>query len=113
MRAQYHDFIRFLAPANFTNRSLVIDSECDLGLESVRDGDDVEGAIRGLREALLAEHLGSSLGEFRANLGASRSRCHPAAGTRPVFHTARSRQLHVGRGRAPPPAQAAEAGPRH
>jgi phospholipase D1/2 len=54
-----------IGSANFTNRSLAIDSECDFGLLSARDGDDVHAAIRELRETLLAEHLGVSVAEYR------------------------------------------------
>lgn len=43
--------------SNLSNRSMGLDSECDLAIESTDDRDCTE-AIRGFRQRLLAEHLG-------------------------------------------------------
>jgi phospholipase D1/2 len=43
--------------ANICNRSMGLDSECDVVIEA-RGRPEVAGAIRGLRERLLGEHLG-------------------------------------------------------
>ncbi|NNL67134.1 MAG: hypothetical protein HKP30_12885, partial [Myxococcales bacterium] len=51
------DFAR-VGSSNISNRSLGVDSECDLGL--VSDGDEeIRRAIAGFRDDLLAEHLGT------------------------------------------------------
>lgn len=49
---------RFLrvASSNLSNRSMGLDSECDLAIEAVRD-DACSGIIRRIRHRLLAEHL--------------------------------------------------------
>ena len=48
-----------IGSSNLCNRSLSMDSECDLVLEA-RGVPRVAAAIRGLRDRLLAEHLGTS-----------------------------------------------------
>lgn len=55
--------------SNLNNRSLGFDTECDLAVE-VLEGmpDAVRGQITGLRNALLAEHLGVSTGKVEAAL---------------------------------------------
>jgi phospholipase D1/2 len=45
-----------IGSANTSNRSMGLDSECDLAIEA--DNDETRQTIRGLRERLLAEHLG-------------------------------------------------------
>ncbi len=51
-------FIR-IGSANISNRSLGLDTECDLALESAGN-EQTETAIARLRNSLLAEHLGST-----------------------------------------------------
>jgi phosphatidylserine/phosphatidylglycerophosphate/cardiolipin synthase-like enzyme/uncharacterized membrane protein YdjX (TVP38/TMEM64 family) len=56
------DDLARIGSANLANRSMGLDSECDVVVEA--DGRaDVRAAIRGLREGLLAEHLGASADE--------------------------------------------------
>ena len=50
--------------ANLSNRSLGLDTECNLVLEAGSDA-SVSGAIAGLRERLLAEHTGSTRAAVR------------------------------------------------
>jgi len=49
-------FVR-VGSANLNNRSMGLDTECDLAIEAVRDDDRVRDAIRHFRNRLLAEHL--------------------------------------------------------
>ena len=53
-----NQFIR-IGSANVSNRSMGFDTECDLAFEA-RGNHAVEQAIAGLRNSLLAEHLGAS-----------------------------------------------------
>ncbi|HUT55302.1 MAG TPA: VTT domain-containing protein [bacterium] len=53
------DALAIVGSANLANRSLGLDSECALAIESRGDGRRA-GAIAGLRDRLLAEHLGAS-----------------------------------------------------
>jgi phosphatidylserine/phosphatidylglycerophosphate/cardiolipin synthase-like enzyme len=46
-----------IGSANINNRSMGVDTECDVALEAAGRSDVVD-AIRGLRDKLLAEHLG-------------------------------------------------------
>lgn len=55
-------FLR-IGSANLTNRSMALDSECDLAI-TAHDREDLRKAIIGFRHRLLAEHLGLSLQEF-------------------------------------------------
>ena len=59
------DEIVRIGSANLANRSMGLDTECDLTIEA-RGREDVRDAIRGLRAQLLAEHLG-----FEAAAGAA------------------------------------------
>ena len=52
------DRILRVGSSNMNNRSMGLDSECDIALTSVDDA--VDPAIRNLREALMAEHLGTT-----------------------------------------------------
>jgi phospholipase D1/2 len=59
-----------LGSANLANRSMGLDTECDLAIEA--DNDRVAGAITRLRDTLLAEHLGcapSAVSEAVARAG--------------------------------------------
>ncbi len=56
-----------IGSANLSARSMAMDSECDLVLES-GDRPDLRRAIGGLRTRLLAEHLGVSATQFEAAL---------------------------------------------
>jgi phosphatidylserine/phosphatidylglycerophosphate/cardiolipin synthase-like enzyme/uncharacterized membrane protein YdjX (TVP38/TMEM64 family) len=58
--------------ANLSNRSMGFDTECDAALEATGD-EAVATAVRGLRERLLAEHLGCDASELRAALAAEGS----------------------------------------
>lgn len=51
------DRLLHIGSANLSNRSMGLDSECDLALEAGPD-DDLEEVISGFRNKLLAEHLG-------------------------------------------------------
>ena len=46
-----------IGSSNISNRSMGLDTECDLAIESSSANDDIEKMIRGLRHQLLAEHL--------------------------------------------------------
>ena len=55
------DRILRIGSANMNNRSMGLDSECDVFIDCKRPGnDEAEPTIRSLRESLLAEHLGIS-----------------------------------------------------
>jgi phosphatidylserine/phosphatidylglycerophosphate/cardiolipin synthase-like enzyme len=49
-------FLR-IGSSNLNNRSIGLDTECDLAIEATSD--DVRQTIMGLRNRLLAEHLGT------------------------------------------------------
>ncbi len=53
------DAIARIGSANIANRSMGLDTECDLTIAAA-GREDVQQAIRGLRAALLGEHLGQS-----------------------------------------------------
>jgi phospholipase D1/2 len=59
--------------ANFNNRSMGLDSECDLTFEADGEGDDLCATIAGLRADLLAEHLGTTIETVQAELERSGS----------------------------------------
>lgn len=65
---------RFLCigSANISNRSMGLDTECDLALEA-RGRSEVEQAIADFRNDLLAEHLGTSADEVATSLGQTHS----------------------------------------
>ena len=54
-------FVR-IGSANLTNRSMALDSECDLAI-AANDRKEIREAISGFRHRLLAEHLGMSEGD--------------------------------------------------
>jgi phospholipase D1/2 len=60
------DFVR-IGSANIANRSMGFDTECDLTIHAQRE--DVRNAIRDLRSALLAEHLGCEPEEVQRAVG--------------------------------------------
>lgn len=61
------DTLARVGSSNISNRSMGLDTECDLAIES--DGEPrVERAIAGLRERLLAEHLGVTAARVRDSL---------------------------------------------
>lgn len=51
------DRLARVGSSNLSNRSMQLDSECDIAIEA-GDGQDVADAIAGLRDRLIAEHLG-------------------------------------------------------
>jgi phospholipase D1/2 len=59
------DDILRIGSANLANRSMGLDTECDITLEA-RGRADLQEAIRSFRATLLAEHLGCSPQEVRA-----------------------------------------------
>jgi phosphatidylserine/phosphatidylglycerophosphate/cardiolipin synthase-like enzyme len=59
------DEIFRIGSANMNNRSMGLDSECDVFVDSTRPGNDhARGAITALRHSLLAEHIGLDEGEI-------------------------------------------------
>ena len=78
------DFVR-IGSANWSHRSMGLDTECDLAVESKGDR-KVQAGVRQIRDRLLAEHLGLPVEEVRTRARARRlarraSRCTPAART--------------------------------
>ena len=61
-----------IGSANISNRSMGLDTECDLAIES-SGRVDVEQAIARFRDTLIAEHLGSSAQEVAAVLAQTNS----------------------------------------
>jgi phosphatidylserine/phosphatidylglycerophosphate/cardiolipin synthase-like enzyme len=59
-----------IGSANINNRSMRVDTECDLALEAAGRA-DVAQAIRGLRDKLLAEHLGATPGDVARQVEAT------------------------------------------
>lgn len=60
-------FLR-IGSSNLNNRSLGFDSECDLALDDSADRDDVRALVASVRDGLLAEHLGVSVEDLRAEV---------------------------------------------
>ena len=63
-----------IGSANFSRRSMAVDSECDLAVEAGGDS-DVQAGIRQIRDRLLAEHLGLSVEEVAHGIKNARSLC--------------------------------------
>ncbi|MBV8786591.1 MAG: phospholipase [Mycobacterium sp.] len=62
--------------SNLNNRSMGFDSECDAAIEAhpdSPDNDPVRNQITSLRDQLVAEHLGTSVGDFQEALRRCRS----------------------------------------
>jgi phospholipase D1/2 len=70
------DALLRIGSGNLTNRSMGIDTECDLALEAGGD-ERIGGAIRTFRHRLLAEHLGATV----AQVDATQARHHSLIGT--------------------------------
>ncbi len=66
-----NDLVR-IGSSNLSNRSMGLDTECDVALESSGE-DRIREKIAGLRNRLLAEHLGSSPEIVEADLARSQS----------------------------------------
>ena len=67
------DILLRVGSSNINNRSMGLDTECDLALEARDDNpqaEDVRRAILRVRDALIAEHLGMKRDAFRAVLDA-------------------------------------------
>jgi phosphatidylserine/phosphatidylglycerophosphate/cardiolipin synthase-like enzyme len=63
------DCVLRVGSANFNNRSMGLDSECDVFIDCARPGNEhAHEAIRGIRHSLLAEHCGKSPEEIAALL---------------------------------------------
>lgn len=54
--------------SNFNNRSMRLDSECDVAIAAAEPGDVVSVAIAAIRDSLIAEHLGSTPADVAATL---------------------------------------------
>lgn len=68
------DLILRIGSANFNNRSMGLDSECDVFIDCARPGNGhCTGRIRELRHSLLAEHCGLDEGEVGALIDRHRS----------------------------------------
>lgn len=65
------DQVLRIGSSNFNNRSLRLDTECDVTVEASDDA--MRTSIRGIREGLLAEHLGSTPEEVAATIEAKGS----------------------------------------
>lgn len=57
-----------IGSSNFNNRSMGFDSECDVAIEALPGREDVQQEILRMRDGLIAEHLGVSPAEFRAEM---------------------------------------------
>lgn len=65
--------------SNLNNRSMGFDSECDVAIEAdidSPDNDAVRSQITALRDQLVAEHLGTSVGDFQRALRGCQSLRH-------------------------------------
>lgn len=62
------DRVLRVGSSNFNNRSLRLDSECDVTIDADMAGDGVCRTIAGIRDALIAEHLGSDCETVQAAL---------------------------------------------
>lgn len=63
------DEVLRVGSSNFNNRSLRLDTECDVTIDAAINGrEDIESAIGGVRDSLLAEHLGSDCATVQAKL---------------------------------------------
>jgi len=60
------DAVLRVGSSNFNNRSLRLDTECDVVVEAREEGD--RRIVAGIRNALLAEHLGSDCARIEASL---------------------------------------------
>jgi uncharacterized membrane protein YdjX (TVP38/TMEM64 family) len=63
-----------IGSANLSNRSMGLDSECNLAIEAATDA-AVQGALAGLRNRLLAEHLDTSSEKVATTLEETGSLC--------------------------------------
>jgi len=66
------DRILRVGSSNMNNRSMGLDSECDVAIEA-EDGAEFDPEIRGLRERLMAEHLGTTPEAVREAMQRTRS----------------------------------------
>ncbi|MGC9269597.1 phospholipase D-like domain-containing protein [Acidiphilium sp.] len=67
------DTLLRIGSSNINNRSMGIDTECDLAVEVPRGGverPDLRAAILDVRDTLLAEHLGTSVATIRSAIAA-------------------------------------------
>ncbi len=53
-----------IGSSNLNNRSMGFDSECDVAIEAGSGGDDIRAEITSVRNQLVSEHLGASVGEL-------------------------------------------------
>ncbi len=60
-------FVR-VGSANLNNRSMGLDTECDIAIEAAADQSDIQAQIRNFRNRLLSEHLDRDAGEVDASI---------------------------------------------
>jgi phosphatidylserine/phosphatidylglycerophosphate/cardiolipin synthase-like enzyme len=72
------DRLMRIGSSNLNNRSMGFDSECDIAIEAIEafgahqnvsGQDDIRREITSLRDELVSEHLGVSVGEFESAVG--------------------------------------------
>jgi phospholipase D1/2 len=80
--------------ANFNNRSMGLDTECDLVIEAAGE-QRIRGAIAGLRDRLLAEHLGLSPSDVAEAMTRHHSLLRTVETLRGTGRTLRSLPLRV------------------
>jgi phosphatidylserine/phosphatidylglycerophosphate/cardiolipin synthase-like enzyme/uncharacterized membrane protein YdjX (TVP38/TMEM64 family) len=66
-----------IGSANFSNRSMGFDTECNVAIEA-RGDERIRRGIAGLRNRLLAEHLGTETGKVGAEIARHEGRLIPA-----------------------------------
>jgi phosphatidylserine/phosphatidylglycerophosphate/cardiolipin synthase-like enzyme/membrane protein YqaA with SNARE-associated domain len=81
-------FLR-IGSANLNNRSMGLDTECDLALEAPADSPRVSEAIKGFRNRLLSQHLACEVDEIDAQISRQGS---VIAGIEALRHAGRSLQ---------------------
>ncbi len=62
------DLVLRVGSSNFNNRSMRLDSECDVAIQAEASGDAVSIAITGIRDGLIAEHLGLDPADVSAKI---------------------------------------------
>jgi hypothetical protein len=77
-------FLR-VGSANLSNRSMAVDTECDVALAATDD--DTAAGIAAVRDGLLAEHLGATPAEVATTMAETRSLIGAIARLRGRVHT--------------------------
>ncbi|MBE7182791.1 MAG: phospholipase [Methylobacterium mesophilicum] len=90
------DEVLRVGSSNFNNRSLRLDSECDVTFDATLSGSEtVRSTIGGIRNALLAEHLGTDCGTVEAKLAETGSLIATVEALRTPGRSLRSYELPV------------------